>query len=57
VNTGDRLPLVPDHQVKIGGLLSLPAGVQFGLDARYIGAQWLRGDEANENPPAERILS
>jgi iron complex outermembrane recepter protein len=51
VNTGDRLPLVPDHQVKIGGLLSLPAGVQFGLDARYIGAQWLRGDEANETRP------
>jgi iron complex outermembrane receptor protein len=51
VNTGDRLPLVPDHQVKMGGLLSLPAGVQFGLDARYIGEQWLRGDEANETRP------
>ena len=48
VNAGDRLPLVPDHQIKAGGLLTLPAGVQFGLDARYFGQQWLRGDEANE---------
>lgn len=51
VSVGDRLPLVPDHQVKVGGLLTLPAGVQFGLDARYIGKQWLRGDEANETRP------
>jgi iron complex outermembrane recepter protein len=48
VQPGDRLPLVPDHQVKLGGLLSLPVGLQFGADIRYIGQQWLRGDEANE---------
>jgi iron complex outermembrane recepter protein len=48
VQPGDRLPLVPDHQVKLGGLLSMPVGVQFGADIRYIGQQWLRGDEANE---------
>ena len=48
VQPGDWLPLVPDHQVKAGGLLSLPVGLQFGADVRYIGAQWLRGDEANE---------
>jgi len=53
VLAGDRLPLVPDHQVKFGGLLSLPAGIQFGLDARYIGQQWLRGDEANETQPLD----
>jgi iron complex outermembrane receptor protein len=51
VSAADRLPLVPDHQVKVGGLLTLPAGVQFGLDARYVGKQWLRGDEANETRP------
>jgi iron complex outermembrane recepter protein len=51
VNAGDRLPLVPDHQIKVGGLLTLPAGVQVGLDTRYIGDQWLRGDEANETRP------
>jgi iron complex outermembrane recepter protein len=51
VAPGDRLPLVPDHQVKAGGLLTLPVGLQFGLDARYTGGQWLRGDEANETQP------
>jgi iron complex outermembrane recepter protein len=51
VAPGDRLPLVPDHQVKAGGLLTLPAGLQFGVDARYTGRQWLRGDEANETQP------
>jgi len=48
VQPGDRLPLVPDHQIKFGGLWSLPVGLQFGADLRYIGEQWLRGDEANE---------
>jgi iron complex outermembrane receptor protein len=51
VTLGDRLPLVPDHQVKAGGLLTLPVGLQFGVDARYTGRQWLRGDEANETVP------
>jgi outer membrane receptor protein involved in Fe transport len=48
VQPGDRLPLVPDHQIKVGGLLTLPVGLQFGADLRYTGEQWLRGDEANE---------
>jgi hypothetical protein len=32
-------------------LLTLPIGLQFGLDTRYIGKQWFRGDEANETEP------
>jgi iron complex outermembrane receptor protein len=51
VEVGDRLPLVPGHQVKAGGLVQLPAGVALGLDLRYTGRQWLRGDEANETEP------
>jgi iron complex outermembrane receptor protein len=51
VEVGDRLPLVPGHQVKAGGLVHLPAGAAFGLDLRYTGHQWLRGDEANETEP------
>jgi iron complex outermembrane recepter protein len=51
VTAGDRLPLVPDHQIKFGGLFTAPSGIQFGLDGRYIGKQWLRGDEANETSP------
>jgi outer membrane receptor protein involved in Fe transport len=53
VQPGDRLPLVPDHQVKFGGLWSLPVGLQFGADFRYIGRQWLRGDESNETAPLD----
>jgi iron complex outermembrane receptor protein len=51
VAEGDRIPLVPDHQVKAGGLVSLGSGLQFGADMRYTGQQWLRGDEANEIAP------
>ena len=51
VAPGDEIPLVPAHQVKAGGLLRLPAGVDVGLDLRYTGRQWLRGDEANETQP------
>ena len=53
---GDRLPLVPDHQAKLGGLLSLPNGLQFGADVRYTGKQWLRGDEANETTPLDEYF-
>jgi iron complex outermembrane receptor protein len=51
VAEGDRIPLVPDHQVKLGGLYSTASGIQLGVDGRYIGRQWLRGDEANETSP------
>jgi iron complex outermembrane recepter protein len=51
VAPGDRMPLVPEHQVKAGGLVRLQEGVDLGLDLRYTGRQWLRGDEANETPP------
>jgi len=50
---GDRMPLVPDHQIKFGGLLSLQGGLQIGADVRYTGEQWLRGDEANETAPLD----
>jgi iron complex outermembrane receptor protein len=51
VDPGDRLPLVPDHQIKAGVLVTLPVGLQLGIDARYTGGQWFRGDEANETEP------
>ena len=51
VAVGDHLPLVPAHQVKGGGLITLPWGFELGLDARYTGEQWLRGDEANQTTP------
>ena len=53
VTVGDRLPLVPDHQVRFGAALALGGGLEAGVDARYTGAQWLRGDEANETAPLD----
>jgi outer membrane receptor protein involved in Fe transport len=48
VEVGDRLPLVPDHQIRAGGTAYIGYGLQLGADIRYTGHQWLRGDEANE---------
>jgi outer membrane cobalamin receptor len=47
VTPGDRFPLVPDHQIKLGGLARVGRSVSVGADGRYIGQQYLRGDEAN----------
>jgi outer membrane receptor protein involved in Fe transport len=55
VQPGNVLPMVPDHRLNAGVALSLlnrrgtasGLAVVAGLDARYVGPQWLRGDEAN----------
>jgi iron complex outermembrane recepter protein len=55
VTPGDELPLVPDHRVNAGLAVPIlrPQGTETGvalmagLDARYVGRQWLRGDEEN----------
>ena len=38
---------MPDHQIKLGGLARIGRYVSVGADGRYIGKQYLRGDEAN----------
>ncbi len=48
---GSRLPLIPAHVVRGGAALELPSGFEAGVEARYTGTQWLRGDEANETEP------
>jgi iron complex outermembrane receptor protein len=53
VAPGDRMPQVPAHQVKAGGLVRIAGGLDVGLDGRYTGRQWLRGDEANETEPLD----
>src|SRR3989449_240902 len=53
VAPGDALPMVPSHRVNAG--IALPVvrergarpSVRVAFDARYVGRQWLRGDEAN----------
>lgn len=51
VEPGDRLPLVPDQTLSAGATIALPLGLDAGLDLRYVGRRWLRGDEANETRP------
>ncbi|MBI4513120.1 MAG: TonB-dependent receptor [Gemmatimonadetes bacterium] len=57
VETGSRLPLVPDHQVRAGALAALLGDLDVGIDARYTGRQWLRGDEANETRPLDGYVT
>jgi len=47
VEPGDRMPLVPDHILKGGATVRVGQYVYLGADGRFIGNQWLRGDEAN----------
>jgi outer membrane receptor protein involved in Fe transport len=51
VSPGDKFPLVPEHQVKAGFNLRFPFGLRAGADLRWIGEQFLRGDEANDTAP------
>ena len=48
VQAGDRLPLVPAQQIKVGLSWQLNRTFDIGVDGRYTGHQWLRGDEGNE---------
>lgn len=53
VERGDRFPLVPAHRLNAGGLFRLPHGLSAGIEGRYVGRQYLRGDEANEEDPLD----
>ncbi|HEX4573627.1 MAG TPA: TonB-dependent receptor, partial [Gemmatimonadales bacterium] len=49
---GDRLPLVPKNRVNAGLALPVLTGsrgpsLRAGVDVRWVGRQWPRGDEAN----------
>src|SRR5207237_190416 len=59
ITPGDVLPMVPGTRINAG--LAVPLGrprgagsgpfLVAGLDARYVGRQWLRGDEDNATSP------
>jgi iron complex outermembrane receptor protein len=51
VAPGDRIPLVPSHEIKFGGLARIGEYLSLGADGRYIGNEYLRGDEANVTAP------
>jgi len=53
ITSGDRIPLVPQHQLRAGASVRVADALETGIDARYTGRQWLRGDEANETQPLD----
>ena len=67
VTPGDELPMVPNHRVNAGlavPVVNAAAGsdsrpwLVAALDARYVGEQWPRGDEANDTRPlADYVLA
>jgi len=48
VRDGDRIPGVPEHQLKLGGDYNTDFGVVLGFDVIYNSDQVLRGDESNQ---------
>jgi len=50
VTPGDHIPGIPRHQVKFGGDYALTPKFKLGADVLVAGAQYLVGDDANQNP-------
>ncbi len=50
VEPGDKIPLVPEQQIKGGVNLRFPFGLRAGADLRWIGSQVYQQDEANNKP-------
>jgi len=48
---GDRLPEIPEHQLKVGADYRITSSWMVGGVLTYFGGQYLRGDEANQNRP------
>jgi len=48
VESGDRIPGIPDHQFKFSGDYTLPWNLRVGLEVIYNAGQYLRGDESNQ---------
>ena len=47
VHDGDRIPGIPQSNLKIGGDLAVTSNLNIGADLIYNSDQYLRGDEAN----------
>ncbi|PCH65254.1 MAG: TonB-dependent receptor [Gammaproteobacteria bacterium] len=49
VKSGDNIPGIPKHNIKIGADYAFTQGLSLGFDAAYRSSQHYRGDEANNN--------
>jgi outer membrane receptor protein involved in Fe transport len=47
VDKGDRLPGIPEHNIKIGADYAFTPKLSLGMTASYHSSQYFRGDEAN----------
>lgn len=47
VDKGDRLPSIPEHNIKIGADYAFTPKLALGFTASYHSSQYFRGDEAN----------
>jgi iron complex outermembrane receptor protein len=50
VTRGDHIPGIPRHQLKFGGDIAVTPKFKLGADVLVAGAQYLVGDDANQNP-------
>ncbi|MCG8380215.1 MAG: TonB-dependent receptor, partial [Proteobacteria bacterium] len=53
VNGGDRIPGIPEHSIKLGGIYSFNDRFSVGANMIYNSTQVLRGDESNELGPVD----
>ncbi len=49
VHPGDRIPGIPNHQLKIGADYQITPAWSAGGDVEYVGSQNLVGDDSNQN--------
>ena len=50
VDAGDRIPGLPEHNLKLMADWQATTRLNLGGDVQYRSSQYFRGDEANENP-------
>ena len=49
VRPGDKIPLIPDHQIKAGFEYTITPNWRFGLNVSAFSSSYFRGDESNLN--------